>query len=274
MSHLTKLSLNLLLALSLFAIQVGGVFAASTLEGDPPISGVIQSITLDNDTITGVTIVSVDVVDNDQVLESVRVNLETAIAQGFVVLNGDGKPNINHAALGQPVEIDPSTVLPTQEESRNPIGNALATFFSAIEGLDYEAIMAAHEEGVGFGILAQALWLTTKLEGNAEVFEALIQAKQTGDYSAFILEDGSSPENWGQLQKAILDKDKKNGLGVVISNSPNHGNGTENGGNGNGNNINNGNGNGNGNSGGNGNGNGNGNGGGNGNGNEKNEKKK
>jgi hypothetical protein len=264
MSHPTKLFLNLLLALSLFAFQVGGVFAASAQDGDPPISGVIQGITLDNDTITGITIVSVDVVDNDQILQSVRVNLKTAIAQGFVLLNGDGKPNINHAALGQPVEIDASSVLPAQEESRNPIGNALATFFSEIEGLDYEAIMAAHEEGVGFGILAQALWLTTKLEGDAEVFEALIQAKQTGDYSAFILEDGSSPENWGQLQKAILDKDKKNGLGVVISNSPNHGNGTENGGNGNGN----------GNIGENGNGKGNGKGGGNGNGNEKNEKKK
>lgn len=272
MRHLTKLSLNLLLALSLFAFKFGGVFAVSAQEGDPPISGVIQSITLDNDTITGVTIVSVDVVDDDQVLQSMRVNLETAIAQGFVILNGDGKPNINNAALGQPVEIDPSTVLPTHEESRNPIGNALATFFSEIEGLDYQTIMAAHEEGVGFGILAQALWLTTKLEGNAEVFEALIQAKQTGDYSAFILEDGSSPENWGQLQKAILDKGKKNGLGVVISNShnPGNGNGNENGGNGNGNSSNNGSGNGNSN----GKGNGNGNGGGNGNGNGKNEKKK
>jgi len=34
----------------------------SAQDGDPPISGVIQGITLDNDTITGITIVSVDVI--------------------------------------------------------------------------------------------------------------------------------------------------------------------------------------------------------------------
>ncbi len=75
--------------------------------------------------------------------------------------------------------------------------------------MDYETIMSAHEQGVGFGAIAQALWLTTKLEGNAEIFEILIEAKQTGDFSAFVLEDGSSPENWGQLRKAIIGKDKK-----------------------------------------------------------------
>jgi hypothetical protein len=210
---------------------------------------------LEANTVTGVTLVSVDLIDDNQVVQSVRVSLETAIAQGLVVLNGDGKPNINNVALGKLVEIDPSSIIPTRQENQHPVGSALATFFSDIPGMDYETIMSAHEQGVGFGVIAQALWLTTKLEGNAEIFETLIEAKQTGDFSAFILEDGSTPENWGQLKKAILAKDKKNGLGIVISNSNNHGNG---------NNENNGN-NGNGNGGG--NGNGNGNGGGNGNGN-------
>lgn len=228
MKDITKFSLSLLMALSLLAIQVGGVFAASIHANHAPVSGVIQSITLENDTITGVTIVSVEVVDNDQVVQSVRVNLETAIALGLVILNGDGKPNINTAALGKPVEIDSSTVVPAEEESQHPVGSALATFFSDIEGMDYEMIMAAHEQGVGFGVIAQSLWLTTRLDGNAEVFEALIHAKQTGDYSAFILEDGSSPENWGQLKQAILSKEKKNNLGVIISNSNNNGNGNGN----------------------------------------------
>ena len=266
MKHIIKFSVSLLLALSLFAIQVGGAFAGSTRENHTSVSGVIQGITLETDTVTGVTIVSVDLIDDNQVMQSVRVNLEAAIAQGLVVLNGDGKPNINNAALGKPVEIDSSAVIPTQGENQHPIGSALATFFSDIDGVDYETIMAAHEKGVGFGVIAQTLWLTSRLEGNAEVFETLIHAKQTGDFSAFILEDGSSPENWGQLKKAILAKGKHNSLGVVISNSHNHGNGTgnESGGNGNGNS--NGNGNGNGNGGENGNGNGNGTGGGNGNG--------
>ncbi|HEX6035974.1 MAG TPA: hypothetical protein VFY83_16165 [Anaerolineales bacterium] len=243
MKNITSFSLSLLIALSLLATQVGGVFAASIREDHVPVSGVIQSITLENDTITGVTIVSVDVVDNDQVVQPVRVNLETAIALGLVVLNGDGKPNINNAALGKPVEIDSATVIPAEEESQHPVGSALATFFSDIEGIDYETIMAAHEQGVGFGVIAQTLWLTTKLEGDAEVFEMLIHAKQTGDFSAFTLEDGTTPENWGQLKKAILSKDKKNNLGVIKSDSNSNGNGNGN------NQGNNGNGNGNGNNG-------------------------
>jgi hypothetical protein len=263
MKTIIKFSVSLLLLFSLFSIQVGGVFAASIRENHAPVDGVIQSITLETDTITGVTIVSVDLMDANQSLQSVRVSLEAAIAQGLVVLNGDGKPDINNAALGQPIEFSPSALIPTQEENQHPIGSALATFFSDIDGLDYETIMAAHEQGVGFGVIAQSLWLTTKLEGNAETFETLIHAKQTGDYSAFILEDGSSPENWGQLKKAILTKGKNNSLGVVISTSHNHGNGNGNG------NENGGNENGNGGGNGNGNGNGNGHGGGNGNGNGK-----
>src|SRR5215211_3781225 len=113
MNNMIKFFLSLLLALGLFVIQVGGVFAASVQEKETPVSGVVQSITLETDTITGVTIVSVDVIENDQVLQSVRVSLEAAIAQGLVVLNGDGKPNINHSALGKPIEIDPLSIVPT-----------------------------------------------------------------------------------------------------------------------------------------------------------------
>ena len=239
----TKFSLSLFLALSLLLIQVGGVFAASALQNPAPVGGIVQSITLEADTVTGVTIVSVDLIDNNQVMQSVRVSLEAAIAQGLVELNGDGKPGINNSALGKPVEIDPTNIISSKEENQHPVANALATFFSDIDGIDYETIMTAHEQGVGFGVIAQTLWLTTQLDGDAEIFETLIDAKQTGDYSAFILEDGSSPKNWGQLKKAILDKDKKNSLGVIRSNSDNNGIG-----NGSGNDQgNNGNGNGNGN---------------------------
>ena len=210
---------------------------------------------LEANTVTGVTLVSVDILDVDQTLQSVRVSLETAIAQGLVVLNGDGKPVINDSALGRPIEIDPSNIIPTRQENQHPIGSALATFFSEIPGIDYETIMSVHEQGVGFGVIAQTLWLTTKLEGDAQIFETLLEAKQTGNFSAFILEDGTTPENWGQLKKAILAKDKKNGLGIVISDSNHSGNGNTN----DGDNGNNGNGSGNGNGGGNGNGKGDGN---------------
>jgi hypothetical protein len=236
MTNIAKVFLSLVSAVILLSVQVGGVFATPIIPNTYPLTGVVQGITLESDTITGVTIVSVDIMDADQAVQSVRMSQETAIALGLVVLSGDGKPEINNLALGQPVEIDQAKIIPVEEENQHPVGSALATFFSDIPGIDYETIMATHEQGVGFGVLAQTLWLTTKLEGSAEVFEALIHAKQTGDYSAFILEDGSSPQNWGQLRKAILAKDKKNNLGVVISNSNNSGNGTGNGNNGNGNN--------------------------------------
>jgi hypothetical protein len=278
MKKWTQFSLSFFLALGILLLQAGGVFAAPALQDSGPVSGVIQSIMLEANTVTGVTLVSIDVLDGEQTLQSVRVSLETAIQQGLVVLNGDGKPVINDSALGKPIEIDPSNIIPTRQENQHPIGSALATFFSEIPGIDYETIMSAHDQGVGFGVIAQTLWLTTKLKGDAQIFEALLEAKQTGDFSAFILEDGTTPENWGQLKKAILAKDKENGLGIVISDSNHPANGNtnnENNGN-NGNGGGNGNGNGNGNGGGNGNGNGNGKGndkgGGNGNGNGKDKK--
>lgn len=265
MTHKTRFFLSIVLTLTLLAIQVGGALAAPAIQNPAPVSGIIQSITLEADTVTRVTIVSVDVVDSDASLQSVRVSLETAIAQGLVVLDGDGKPDINSSALGRAVEIDASSLIPAHEENQHPVANALATFFSDIDGLNYGTIMSAHEQGVGFGVIAQSLWLTTKLEGDAETFEELIHARQTGDFSAFLLEDGSSPESWGQLKKAILEKDKKNGLGVVVSHNHGNGNGNNLGDHGNGNNGGNNNAVGNGNGGENGNGGGN-NDGGNGNG--------
>ena len=217
MTNKTKFFFSLMLALSLLLVPIGGVLAAPTLPGQSSVSGMIQSITLESDTVTGVTLVSIDLMDTNQLVQTIRVSLETAIAQGFVVLNADGKPSINSAALGKSVEIDLSSIIPTRQETEHPVGSALATFFAGIAGMDYETVMTAHEQGVGFGVIAQTLWLTTKLGGDSEIFEAMIEAKQTGDFSTFILEDGSSPENWGQLRKAILAKDEKNSVGVVMS---------------------------------------------------------
>lgn len=258
-----KLLQGIILTIILLMEQVGVVFAAPASQEANPISGTIQSITLESDPTTGVITVIVDVTDSDQVVQTVRVDQETAIALGLVVLDGDGNPVINKLALGETVEIDPTTVIPDQQEPQHPVGNALATFFSDVEGIDYDTIMSAHENGVGFGVIAQALWLTSELGGDSQLFQDLLYAKQNNDYSAFndFTEDGAPPKNWGQLRKTLLNQKS---LGVVMSNHDNNGNP----GNGNGNNQNkdknkdknnNGHGNGNGN-GNNGHGNGNGNG--------------
>lgn len=222
-----KLFVGVLLAWSLLLTQLGGAAAAPSSSSSIPVSGIVQSITLETDSTTGVTVVILDLVDNDLASHSVQVSLETGIALGLVLLNGDGKPGINTIALGKPVEIEPSQVMIATGEDQHPVGSALATYFSDIAGIDYETIMSAHEQGAGFGLIAQALWLTTKLEGDAETFAALITAKQTGDYSDFVLDDGSIPENWGQLRKAVLDKGK-HGLGVAVSGQADHENGNGN----------------------------------------------
>ena len=230
-----KLFLGMILTIMLLMAQVGGVFAAPASQEAAPISGTVQSITLESDPTTAVITVIVNVTDSDQMVQTMRVDQETAIALGLVVLDGDGNPVINELALSETIEIDPATVIPDQQEPQHPVGNALATFFSDIEGIDYDTIMSAHENGVGFGVIAQALWLTSELEGNSQLFQDLLDAKQHNDYSAFsdFTEDGSTPKNWGQLRKALLNKKS---LGVVISNHDNNGNGNP--GNGNGNNQN------------------------------------
>ena len=218
------ISLSLVFAVS--AAQVSAVFAAPAA-----IAGTVQSVTLETNTNTAVTTVLLTVVANGE-SQTVRITLESAITLGIVTLGGDGNPVINELILGQPVEIDPTMVLSYEQMKQHPVGSALATFFSDINDLDYKTIMAAHENGTGFGVIAQALWLTRKLDGAADLFVAIIEAKRTKDFSAFVLEDGTIPENWGQFKKAIMDG-KKGKPGIAITDQGN--NGSSNNGNGNGN---------------------------------------
>jgi len=245
-----KLLIRLLLTITILVAQVGTVFAAPTLQESSPITGIVQGITLETDVNTGITTVLVTVLDEHDLSQTARVSQETAIMLGLVTLDADRNPVINNSVLGQLIEVELETVIQEEEADQHPVGSALATFFSDIAGLGYDQIMAAHNKGTGFGVIAQALWLTMKFDGDSEIFLAILEAKETGDYSAFVLDDGTTPENWGQLRKAILDSSgKKDSAGIVISNkdkNKNKNNNTNNNGNGNGvenNNGNNGNGN-------------------------------
>lgn len=213
----TKFIISLILTFTVLTVQVGAVKAAPALKGAAPVAGTVQSITLDTDTNTGMTVVLVNVLDKHDSVQTARISPETAITLGLVRLDGDGNPAINNSALGQAIEINPEVIIPDEESDRHPVGRALATFFSDITGVDYDKIMAAHDDGFGFGVIAQALWLTTKLEGSSDIFDAILQAKQTGDYSSFILDDGTIPMNWGQLRKAILEDKEKGNLGLIMS---------------------------------------------------------
>jgi hypothetical protein len=213
--------LNMLVSLVITGVmiisQVAAVFAAPAIEDVDLIAGTVQAITLKIDPNTGVITVLVDLLDENGESLTVRIGQETAMELGLVVLDADGNLILNEDALEQEIEIDPADVLP-DEEARHPVGSALAIFFADVPGLDYDAIMSAHEDGSGFGLIAQALWLTRKFGGDAEEFALILQAKKDRDYSNFVFEDGTSPTNWGQFRKALLGEDKKGNLGMVMSN--------------------------------------------------------
>jgi hypothetical protein len=211
-----KFLISLLLAVSILILQVGGVFAASLAQDS--IAGKVHRITLDTDPSTGITVVIVELVGQGQGKQVVRLHEETAIGLGLVTLDVDG-PVINEAALGTSVEINPEDVIPSQAEGHHPVANALATLFAGLdeENSLYDMIMTAHQDGIGFGVIAQALWLTREIPGgDMEDFQALLLAKQSGDYTGFPLADGSAPKNWAELRSAISASKKLGNLGSVM----------------------------------------------------------
>lgn len=212
----SKALLSLLLTITMLIMQTGASLAALALQEPDPIRGDVQTVTLATDTTTGVTIVTVTLVDKNEVFQTMRIPLKTAIVFGLVTLDGEGKAVINAALLGQSIELDPAVLIPEGGGNHHPIGNALASLFTSLPGIDYNAIMAVHNRGIGFGVITEALWLTKKLEGNSEVFRAILEARQSGDYTAFLLEDGTELKNWGQLRKAILDTGKKGNAEVIL----------------------------------------------------------
>jgi len=263
-----KIFTSMFLVLALLAMTTGTAFAQ-----DPtPITGTVQSVTLETDATTGETTAVVTLLNETTgTSQTVRISQATAESLGLVTTDPTtGESTVAADAVGIDIEIDPTTVLVEEntEESQHPVGSALSNFFSEVLGVDYQTIMTFHDDGLGFGVIAQALWLTNNLDGDTATFEALLEAKQSGDYSAITLADGSTPDNWGDVVKSLK---KGNNLGSVMSgkaeSSPvtsetsstketpgnGHGNGNGNGGQGNGNGGN-GHGNGNGNEHGNGNG--------------------
>ncbi|MDK1117282.1 MAG: hypothetical protein QGM50_00690 [Anaerolineae bacterium] len=220
----TKLSISTLLAIILLATQVMAVGAAPELQEDTPITGTVESITLETDAETGVTTVVVSLTDESGATQTVRLSVEDATLLGLVTDDGTGSPIANEAAIGETVEIDPTTVITSDDEKEHPVGSAISDFFSALLGVDYDSIMAFHEDGIGFGVIAQALWMTNALEGGTELFGAILDAKQSGDYSAVTLTDGSTPTNWGQFRQAVMsDREKsKENLGAIKSGRANN----------------------------------------------------
>jgi len=250
-----KLITTLVLAFAFLFAQVGNV-AAAPLAQDPTITGNVVSITPEADA-NGVITVLVELEGG----QTVRISEATAIAQGLLQLDSAGQPILDANGLPVTVVLDPNTPLSvtiapgdiiadTPEEDVHPISALLAKFFFPDDESMASVIDGYHsEDGFGFGVIAQALWMSRNLTGEEEAIDtdltkAILQAKQDKDFEKFF-EDHQEyevyfgdtlPTNWGQFKKGLLNK--KNNLGNVVSGHAEedetstqslHGNGKDNG---------------------------------------------
>ena len=211
-----KLFVSIFLVLALLTMSVGTVFAQ-----DSTLKGTVQSVTVGTDA-NGATIVTVSLLDDQGGTQTVTLSLETATSLGLVVTDANGMTTVSETAVGSSVTINTADVIPAPEEPQHPVGSALSNFFSGLLGVDYDTIMSYHQDGMGFGVIAQALWLTNELGGDTNTFTALLDAKQSGDYSNITLADGSTPSNWGDVVKSLKHGDN---LGKVMSGNDNSNNG-------------------------------------------------
>ena len=263
-----KLILTVALTFVVLFVQAGNAAAAPLAQDTTTdLTGTVTGVSFETDA-NNVTTVLVTLTDDQNVTQTIRISVDTAASLGLLELDENGQPIID-SETGLPTPVDVTeltesitfpadTILPDTEpveEPVHPISALLAGFF----GEDASVIDSYHTDGFGFGVIAQALWMSQNLTGtedtagDATLAGDILDAKKSGDYSAFeeYFEDGSVPTNWGQFRKALLNK--KENLGVVVSGQADentsvqseHGNGNGQG-NGNGNNNGNGQGNGNG----------------------------
>jgi hypothetical protein len=224
-----KIISTIVLATILLATQIIAVGAAPANQDTSLITGIVETITLETDAETGTTTVVVTLTDELGATQTVRLSLVDATTLELLI----DDETINPDAIESPIAIGSALVIPEEtgeeEEDQHPVGSAIADFFSDLLGVDYETVMDYHDEGVGFGVIAQALWMTNALEGDSETFAAILEAKISKDYSGIELEDGSEPENWGQFRKAVMrDREKsKENLGAIMSGRADDGLGDE-----------------------------------------------
>ena len=220
----TKLFASIFLIAAVLFTQVGVAAAAPQTQDTAPISGTIQSITLDTDA-SGVTTVLVVIVDDTETEQTLRLSLEMAALLGLISSETD--PVVDKTQEGNSIEVDPSNVIldeAVEEPDVHFISSLLADFF--FDGDPEMAVLidsfhtGDNEEGkvYGFGVIAQSLWMSSNLNdgtADATLAAAIMEAKQSGDYSAFFEEGEEVPANWGQFKKAVSEK--KNNLGSIVS---------------------------------------------------------
>jgi len=233
-----KFSACLLIVLTILFFQVGTADAAPPQQEDAPITGTVQNVVVETDTNNVSTVLVTWLVNGET--QTVRLSVDTAAyltlilvdENGYPILDASGHPTADTTWAGWDIEMDPGMFIPdpvqpptppAEEEPQHPIGAKIAEFFSTLfNSVDYDVVMGSHTDGFGFGVITQALWMTEKLDGDATIFQTILDAKKSHDYSMVVLPDGSIPQNWGQLKKALLQGEDDSTLGDVVTNGNGH----------------------------------------------------
>ena len=124
------------------------------------------------------------------------------------------------ATMEEPPAEQPTEEPPDEEPpAGHPVASALAEFFNDLLNLEDGAIMSYHEDGMGFGTIAQACWISFLANNDDGLLDQIIQAKKGEiEFSSITLPDGTTAKNWGQFKKAALGNEKaKNNLGAIMS---------------------------------------------------------
>ncbi len=205
----TKVLAGFLLVLAVLFAQVGSAAAApQTQDGTTTVSGTVIEIGTPQ-TQNGTTTVLVTLEAADGTKTTVRVSEE--VAAGLT---------LNETAT---LTVNASSVVPPEQEDVHPVAKLLGGFFD----VSASAVNEYHQDGFGFGVIAQALWLSKDLskDGNADPALAgeILDAKKNKSFDEFftahpeLLPDGATaPTNWGQFKKALRE-DKRENLGAAVS---------------------------------------------------------
>lgn len=235
----TKTLLGVVLALAVAFGQFSLAVAAPQLD---PLVGTIDSISEGTD-INGDPIIIVTYTDTEAVPQQhvVELSVADAVALGLVTQDAVTGDITFLAATGDPIdltavggEVDPCApgetgeavvpevtdptleVVEGEEDSGHPVGSALCEFFGGALGLTYDQIMGWHEDGFGFGVIAQALWMAEMTGMDPEDILAVKGGDM--DYSELGLPEGV--DNWGRLRSYVFGKGAEktvHNLGEIMS---------------------------------------------------------
>jgi hypothetical protein len=235
----TKLLASILLVFAVMFAQVGNVAAApQTQDTTYPQITEIETETDEN----GTTTVLVTQLLEDQTSETVRISFEYALELGLI--DSTTQEPVLPENVPSDTTIDPGKVIEVVPEEElvapdvHPISMLLAKFFFGSEedlALTYEmaSLIDSYHNGdndagvFGFGVIAQALWISKNVSEDgtvdADLAGDILLVKREKSYDDFFTQhpeyldgyDGPAPTNWGQFKKLLTEK--KNNLGVIVS---------------------------------------------------------